>query len=231
VRFAFLFSALLGGIAGTAAADPFYLRYDADETFPEQEGWTRVTYGPAELIQRGVDDGIFWLDTRASELISDTYRVADPTIEPGIDEVLSVTWRMRTLETDTTHYTSDVTLNVGNDWGFAKFYLAPGYVSAHGAGVGPPEHVYLLEVGLMHTYHFVTADLTSYQLYVDGQLAFEDVFTWNYPGSGPHVSFGDSALGDTSLSEWDYVEVAVVPEPGTVWFLAIYGTSRFRRRW
>jgi hypothetical protein len=215
--------------ASMAPASQFYLRYDADETFPEQEGWTRYTYGPGHLIERGVTDGIFWLDTRASHLISDTYRVTDPAIEPGTEELLRVTWRMRTVETDTSYYFSDVLLSVANDWGFAKFYLAPGFVSAQGADVGMPEHIYPVEVGLMHTYRFVTTDMVSYQLYVDDQFAFEEVFTWNYPVSGPYVAFGDGDQGNTSLSEWDYVAVAVIPEPATVWVFVIFSTVRFRR--
>jgi len=198
-----------------APASQFYLRYDADETFPEQDGWSRRTTGPAGEIKRGIEDGVFWLDTRASALISDSYLVFDPALEVAPGESLHVTWRMRTLETDTFGYISDVVVGVTNAAReYVTFFLAPEFVSEQGeAPPGEPEHYYPIQGGVFHWYQFATSDMQAYELYVDGQLAIEGSFSGNSWTPGPYVRFGDGIVGRTSLSEWDFVEVAVIPEP------------------
>lgn len=210
---------LLAALASASAglADPFYLRYDADETFPEQEGWSRHRHDPNGEIRRGIEDGLFWLDTRASLSISDFYRVTDAALEPAAAECLRITWRMRTLETDTFGGISDVALGFTNSTReYVEFFLAPEYVSEQGeAPPGEPEHLYSIESGVFHTYTFVTFDAHTYELYVDGVDAFEGAFSGYSWAPGPNAAFGDVIRGRSSLSEWDFVEVAVVPEAGT----------------
>lgn len=197
-----------------ASADPFYLRYDADETFPEQEGWTRYWSDPDGTLIRTVEHGIFRLDTRASTAIFDLYELVSQAfiLDPG--EELHVTWRMQTLETQVDWYWSDVLLGVVNaDHAFARLFLGPDFVSADERPPLGPERLYEFQGGIPHTFAFVSTDMLEYDLYVDGVHAFRGLFEGYAWRECPRIAFGDAVTGRSSLSEWDYLEVAVIPEP------------------
>jgi len=217
--------ALLTSGASLARADSFYLRYNADETFPEQEGWVRYTQGPWWLSERGLRDGIFRLDTRASASIADHYMVTDPALEPAMGQFLRLTWCMRTLESDLLGDMSDVDLGITNAARQnVQFFVAPEFVVETGDGPPwDPEHWYPLKPGAFHTYLFVTSDMQTYELYVDGAFAFGGEFRGTSFRPGPNVGFGDVIVGLSSLSEWDFVEVAVVPEPSAALSAALPG--------
>jgi hypothetical protein len=220
--------AVVCSLVSAAGADPFYLRYDPDETFPEQEGWSRNMYGPSSMIQRTIEDGVFRLDTRASASISDIYYVNDTALVPSEGETLRVEWRMRTVESDLSWYRSDVMLAIRNTTinQHAQLFIAPGFVSEEGTGTASdPEHLYQIAPSVYHDYIFTTADMGTYELYVDGVLAFNGTFTPYSWFPGPAVVWGDTFIGLASLSEWDFVEVAVVPEPTALTMIVVLGLT------
>jgi hypothetical protein len=203
---------LLG--TSSAHADVFFLCYDAqNETFPEQQGWSRYWGDPEDELIRSVDNGVFRLDTRGSYSIFDLYQVISTAFILDSGEELQVTWRMETVETDEWSHLSDVALAIVNQsHAYAQFFIAPGYVSEDELLGGEPEHLYEIQAGVPHTYLLRTTDMWAYDLYVDGAFAFQGGlhdYAWR---EVPRVSFGDTFTGRTSLSEWEYVEVEVVPE-------------------
>ncbi|MBU0638068.1 MAG: hypothetical protein KKB50_04325 [Planctomycetes bacterium] len=225
-----LFVTLVLAAAATAAADPFYLRYDPDEgRFPEQEGWGRYWDDPEDKLIRSVDNGVFRLDTRGSVAISDLYEAVSDAFILEPEEELHVRWRMETVETGTFMETADVVVGIVNkDSEAVEFFLAPDFVSVD--VVPPPgaEHFYTIEPGVVHSYEFVTPDMWEYDLYVDDQFAFHGAFDGYAWRECPRIGFGDAIRGLSSLSEWEYVEIAVVPEPGT-WVLALLATAAVPR--
>jgi hypothetical protein len=165
---------------------------------------------------RELDSGSLRLDTRASISLADWYnfQAAPPVLLPG--ESLNVHWCMRTLFTQTDYLRSDVLVYVQTgDSGYVEFYLGPDYVSEDGGHGGYPEHFYP-HYGYP-TYDppeflFTTTDMQEYDLFVNGTLAFHGTFHNPTPSEIFSVGFGDVIIGKSSLSEWDYVDVQVVPE-------------------
>jgi len=213
---------LSGALAISARAAPFYLRYDADETFPEQSGFTRRTIDPDGVLRRNVEDGVFTIDSRASASIVDLYRVRSDAFILGVDEEFRLSWRMRTLEDTGRPSQTDVAMFItNNEAAWVDLQLGPEFVSEDEILFGEPEHFYPFAPGIFHEFSLRSTDMLSYGLFVDGQFAFEGRFH-NQAISGPNlVSFGDEIAGLASLSQWDYVEIAVVPEPElSLWLLA-----------
>jgi hypothetical protein len=200
-----------------ASAEPFLLRYDADYTFPEQQGWRRTTYDPDGLLVRELDGTLFTVDSSASVSISDLYWADGSVLDVSAGEQVRIRWRMQTLETDgTEHWQSDVTLTLLDaGLNYAELDLGPGYVSGGYGQGGDPLHVYPFSRGL-HDFE-LRSDLLSYALYVDGVAAFTGTLDGGLPEEGPfQVCFGDTYSGRSSVSQWDYMEAAVVAEPDEV---------------
>jgi len=209
--------ALAAGISAApsqASAEPFVLRYDPGYMFPEQEGWERHTHDPEGLLSREVDGTVLRLDTSGSLSMPDFYYADCPGLDPTLGEELRVAWRMRTLETQPDYLWSDVGITVsGLSSGYAVITVGPDYVSQEYGQGGLPEHVYYFTAGAMHQFEVRTQDMATFSLYVDETLAFASNF--DRPAeTGPfRVYFGDAVSGRRSVSEWDYVQVAGVPEP------------------
>jgi len=217
-------------LATGAQGDPFYMRYDADKYFPDEEGWNRYFSDPGGQIKREIDHGIFRLDTRASYDIFDFYRIRSYALDLRPGEELQLTWRMQTIETQSEGWKSDIAVMVTNaDWAHAQFFIAPDFVSANVLG-GDPEHLYLLDPKSAHTFGFATNDMRGYELFVDGAFAFRGKFL-GYSWNGPfRVSFGDVITGRTSLSEWDFVEIRVTPDPSSAGLLVLGATAMRGKR-
>ena len=68
------------------------------------------------------------------------------------------------------------------------------------------------EPGMFHEFEMRSGDMRSYELYIDGELAIEGVFSESsFPAC---AGFGD-VVSSWSLAEWDYFRFGVVPEPNT----------------
>ncbi|MGD8453210.1 MAG: hypothetical protein PVJ57_15435 [Phycisphaerae bacterium] len=212
----FLSAALLLAGAVSARADPFYLRYDADEVYPEDAGWERHTTDPYGLLERSLADGILTIDSRRSAYITDWYdrEIAELELAPG--EELRFTWRVNILEADTDDGDSDTNVAVSNASAqYVKLFLAPTFVAANEDGVSGPEHIYELAQQGWHTFLLSSFDMLHYDLFVDNTYAFSGDFTRHLIPGPNRVSFGDTFIGLTSRSAWDFVEIQVVPEPPT----------------
>ena len=196
-----------------ARADPFYLRYDADEVYPEDAGWERHTTDPYGLLVRDLDSGNFTSDSRASPYISDFYRRDLGDLGPDPGEIVTVTWRMRVPWADASDYEADPAVLISNGSSeYVQFFVGMDFVAVNEDGLLGPEHLYEFEPRQWRTFSFVSADLEHCELYVDGAFAFTGQFSRHYIGGPNRVSFGDTFIGFASLSEWDYLEVAVAPE-------------------
>lgn len=194
-----------------AGADEFYLRYDAEGGFPEEQGWSRRYDDTAGEIVRELRDGIFVDDTRSSIENFDLYEIWPKELNLNEGETLEITWRMRTLETDDSALRSDVAVSIANSSNrYAQFFLAADFVSEHWVN-GRMKNVYGIAGGAFHTYRFVSNDMSRYELFVNDEFAFADSF--HDVADGPRVAFGDTISGRSSLAEWDFVEVNVIPEP------------------
>lgn len=213
-------------------ADPFVLRYDASEVYPEDAGWARRTDDPAGLEQRILDNGILTLDGTASPQIADVYEVHDPalTLRPG--ERLVLTWRMRTLvNTFDADNHSDVAVYIATPfYTGVELYLGTDRIAYNGDVANPDaETVSFFSEFEYHTFGLRSEDYQNFSLTVDGIPAFSGIFSEGGVVV-PRVAFGDSTFGFSSLSEWDFVEVAVVPESSSaVMGLAVCGLLIRRR--
>jgi hypothetical protein len=65
--------------------------------------------------------------------------------------------------------------------------------------------------GVFHDYQLLSADVRTYELYMDGLLIHSGSFWEGLPGG--FVAWGDGVQGARSLTHWDYVRFGVVPEP------------------
>ncbi|MCG3129112.1 MAG: hypothetical protein CHACPFDD_04021 [Phycisphaerae bacterium] len=218
-------------IAPLAAADPYYLRYDADGVFPEESGWTRY-YDDAGVEKRSIEEGVLSLDTTGALEIFDLYEVVIPALNLKSGESLRVSWRMQTVDTNAEFPNSDVSVAIVNERGaFAGFYIASSYLIEFRYLLGYDELHVPIAPGEFHTYEFASFDMETYDLYVDSQLAisgeFHD-FAWR---DAPRVGFGDSVTGYTSVSLWDRVEVSVTPEPASLVVLLVLGLTRRILTW
>lgn len=212
-----------------ACADQFRLRYDGDEVYPEDAGWSRRVDDPDGLEQRSLDNGILRLDGTASPQIADVYEIHDSrlTLQPG--ERLTVEWRMRTL-VNTFHEDnrSDVSFFVATPFHTGLLlHLGTDRVAYNEDTTDPDADVVsLFRPGDFHSFLLDTYDYQSFSLQVDGSPAFSGVFS---EGAVlvPRLGFGDGYFGFSSLSEWDYVEVTIVPEPGTACLILLLMDRRF----
>jgi hypothetical protein len=189
-------------LVGSAAAEPFWIEYDAScGLFPEEVGWTRSTYAGGD--QRWFEGGSLVLDGRASIDFADDYYTGH-ALNLGAGEQFVAEWHMRVDEVE--GFADPL---VGIDCG-AHGTLTLRYTT---------ESVYsLLESvwipftpGQFHTYELRSEDLVNYQLYIDTTLAHVGRFVGAVPVSG--LTWGDGTVGASSLSVWDYARFGIVPEP------------------
>lgn len=69
-----------------------------------------------------------------------------------------------------------------------------------------------------------------FECYDDATEPFEGVFDGHAWHENPRIAFGDAIIGRSSLSEWDFVEVAVIPEPSGLGALVELGFARLCAR-
>ncbi len=204
---------LLGLVAGSAWGEPYYLRYDAD-VFPEEAGWERHSTDPHGEVIRTIEDGVLTIDSSASLLTTDWYLREIPELELSPGEELRLEWRMRTLMTQTHLYRSDVVVVITNAASRGvEFFMAPDFISVQGDEPGHPAALFLLEDGAWNTFQLVSSDLEEYTLFANGRYAFNGSFVRHFVAGPNLVCFGDAIFGRSSISEWDFCDIGVVPEP------------------
>jgi hypothetical protein len=197
---------LLCAVFGSAVcqAEPYWIRYDAAlGLFPEQDGWTRYASDPP--AERWLEDGKLFIDSRADWFITEQYGEFRPgmtTLNPG--ETFLMHWRVKVdqiigyadpgvgVQSEDQHL---IILKMGMDF----IELAYGDTRATFAP------------GEWHEFELRSANMTDYELWVDGVFGFSAAALDDTPGT-PTVAWGDLS-SHCSLSEWDYFEFGVVPEP------------------
>lgn len=215
-----------------ASAGEFFLRYDGEKSYPEQDGWTRLLYDPEGGLVRTLEDGALVLDTRASLLTSDRYRTDDAALAPLAGELLRVTWRVQTTFSNGGLGLSEVALIlVASDLRYVELQIGPDFVADDRYLGDEPSLIKPIAPGDFHTFELLTADLERYELYVDGVSAFGADLHGEALGFGPRMVFGDLLIGGvTSVAAWDFVEVAVTPDASTLsLFVAAIALSAMRR--
>jgi len=76
------------------------------------------------------------------------------------------------------------------------------------------------EPHVFHDFELHSANLRTYELYIDGSLTIEGSF-WDSLISSTVVAWGDGVSGGASLAHWDYFRFGVVPEPSPVLSLVV----------
>jgi hypothetical protein len=196
--------AVLGGWSSTAGAEPYWVAYEGND-FPENEGWTRITYyGEAN---RRIEDGVLVIDSLHDRHIEDLVemrRWMDP--DPG--ELFVAEWRLMVGAGST-----------GPDAGvFIARSFQPGSVilqfTPDRAWIGHDNRYFDVAPGVFHTYRFESEDMIAYNFFIDGQWVYEGHFLW--PASNQsYINFGDEFNGWASISYWDYLRFGVIPEPAS----------------
>lgn len=204
---------LLVAVVSSAPADQYWVSYEADGVYPEACGWSRRTdYGGA---QRWFEDGALVLDSRASLMIDDSYSMSRPqALDPSPGEVFVMQWRLRVDESQgpwdqSVGFFSDERRAVFLDFAYAAVWDG---VEGHIAATFSP--------GVFHEFELRSADMLTYELYIDCATAYSGAFTVPLVDSS-RVAWGDGTQGGASLARWDYFRFGVVPEPGGIWSLVL----------
>ena len=193
-----------------AVADTWWYTYEADGTFPEQEGWARNVMGGG--AQRWFEDGAFVLDASASPGIVDFYAKGMPSLPDPNDPMQAFVceWRLR-VDAMTGYWDPTFFLLFEGHGDILLGYEMGQIYSLH-------EHQYIaaFQPSVFHSYRIVTNDMTTYTFALDGVVVYTgEVSVWA-PSSV--VQFGDTNTGSGAVSRWDYVRYGViaVPEPGSL---------------
>jgi len=211
--------ALVFGLAGAPAmATPYWIAWEGEgETagMPEECGWSRnwgnwdgQYQGPGAY--RTLENAILTYDSLYDPGVCDfSYMYLQVNLGPG--EMLGMAWRLK-VETVTGWYrdpgvglTSDAGWVVGLQFGMDHV------ASAFEDGV-----IIAIAPGVFHDYELRTADMLTYELYIDGELTHIGSFWQAFPPG--RVGWGDFVQGAASLHHWDYFRLAVLvgPETGDV---------------
>jgi len=202
--------AALGGLASTAGAAPYWHTYEGND-LPENEGWTRYWGNQDGEYQgdgaiRTLDDGVLTMDSLYDPWVWDWAYIERPgQMDPDPGETLVMEWRLL-VEEVLGRVDPGVSLASDERW-LAGFAYNEDYIwSIYEEDVTIP-----ITSGVFHDYHFTSSDMRTYELYIDGTLAREGVFS---PlASQSEVIWGDLGKPLASRAQWDYFRVGVVPEP------------------
>jgi len=212
------FVAVLALAVTDVSAEQYWIAYEGND-FPENEGWTRRTFGGG--AERWIEDGTFVIDSRASLEITDSYRMEfSEGLDPGPGETFRMEWR---LKIDELIGRVDPTIGVFSDdkWAVALQFSDDSVVSLFEDDIFAP-----FEPAQFHDFVFRSTDMRHYELYIDGVRAIQGTFWLSLDAS--RVYWGDTTQGGASLTEWDHFRWGVVPEP-TTFFLFV--TFILRKTW
>lgn len=214
-------------ICGAITRADWWYTYEADGSYPEQEGWERNTAGGGG--QRWFEDGAFVLDTSANGGIMDFYGKGIPSLPDPNDPTHAFVcdWR---LQIDSMTGWWNPTFFVTFD-GYGDVVL--GFQMDRIYSLYEGKYIAYFEPGVFHTYRLVTCTMDTYTFVVDGVTVYAgDVSPW---ANASVVQFGDNTTGSASLSRLDYLRYGViaVPEPGPFLLCVTAATglrNRLRRR-
>jgi len=196
---------VLGAASGARGA--LFWRTWEGYKYPEQELWQRFARGGG--AERTLSNGMLTLDGTASGAIVDEYYWETPLIvAPG--QYFRAAWRMRVEDVEGP--TGDPAFAVTADDHGGVFLIYD-----DGAIYSLLEAAWICNFapGVFHKYSFTSPDMVTYDLRIDGQLAYSGHFLGPSPTSG--VCWGDCGEGASSLSVWDYVRFGVVSACAPAW--------------
>ncbi len=189
---------------GVAWGETYWVEWTGD-AFPETEGWTRYSSDPP--AERWLEDGSLFIDSRADWFITEGYGQSHPgMMTPGPGETFVMQWRVKVHEI--IGY-SDPGVGLSSDDEHALVLsMGMDFIESAEEGTSAP-----FTADEWHEFTLESSDMMSYQLSIDGALAFDGDF-FESPSLSPGVAWGDIS-SHRSLAEWDHVAFGIVPEPSS----------------
>jgi hypothetical protein len=199
-----------------AAANLYWIAYEGND-FPENEGWVRNFGDENGPLQGGavrtITDGVLELDGLRHDQIFDFYMMDRP-LDPDPGELFLVQWRLHVVETPGLPDVS-VAIFSDEDRGLG-FNIGETHLESVFEGDGfHPRPQASFTAGVFHEFQVRSADMLTYELYIDGSLGLQGEF-WDPLATASSVRWGDGVQGRKSLSRWDHFRFGVVPEPLSV---------------
>jgi len=196
-------------LASLAHADRYWVAYEGDD-YPENEGWERLNFGDGPA-NRTLENGVLTIDSLWSMNISDFYRLERP-LNPGSGETFVMEWRLRVNEVvDNGPRLVDPSIGLfsDDDWGLGFEFGVDSLRS-----VFEDDVTYLFDPGHFHEYRASSADMRTYELFMDNELIHDGLF-WEPASTSSRVAWGDGIQGAASSADWDYFRFGVIPEPAS----------------
>jgi hypothetical protein len=199
-------------------AEPYWVSWDSG--WPEEQGWTWGATDPGP--DRWLDDGTLYIDSRAAVgLAGGYYQIHPGMFSLGPSETFVVQWKAMVWEA--TYPDAGVFLTCDDQYAVGFTFSTDAVWSDYEPGLSAP-----LIPGLFHEFRFESSDFRAYRLYIDSGLALQGTLS---EGLGPlpsYIGWGDHTTS-RSLSQWDYMQYGVVPEPSALACLVGAGCLRSAR--
>ena len=211
---------LLGCVASTVRADPYWIAYEGND-FPENEGWTRLWNGP--FAERCIEDGALVIDATEEPSTCDWYEMYPEITAPETVEEFVLQWRLKIEEFSGGWLAASIGVFADDCWA-AAFQINNDPIRS-----GFETDVFAhFEADEYHEFEMRSPDMRSYELYIDGDYAFEGSL-WQSVWEDKFV-WGEGTTESSCLTRWDYVRFGAVPEPSTtLMFLVALFTRRVRQ--
>lgn len=193
-------------IAGVGRSETYWIAWEGNDPndWPEYAGWTRCYNPPG--ANRTLADGVLTFDSNDPQIFDYYERFRPEGLDPTPGTVFFLEWGL--FVQSVTEWT-DPSVSVQSDeaWSLG-FGLGLDFMeSAH-------EYVTIpFAPGVPHSFALVSADMRSYELYIDGVVARQGWFAKRFIQS--RVAWGDGVQGTASVHHWDYVRFGVVTLPMT----------------
>jgi len=198
-------------LSASVALGDWWYTYEANGTYPEDEGWSRIAMGGG--AQRSFEDGALVLDGSASIDICDAYAKGMPSLPDPNDPTSPFVCEWRLCVDWVSPFSRDPGVHLIFE-GFGSINLQ--YKVDQVCSLYEFEYIADFEPGVFHTYVLTTSNMQTYTLAIDGSVVWNGDLCPYGPASV--LQFGDLLVGSASKSRWDYVRFGV-PEPGSILLL------------
>jgi len=204
---AFVLSAIALIFAGAGVVptqgEPYWFAFEFDDPndVPQGEGWLR-RYQPEPFGY--VENGVLTYDS-SDPRSYDFWEYYSSALDPGPNEVFVCEWK---LWTEWVSYWADPSVAIQSDDAWVVcLVFGPDNIHSFCENVDIP-----VEPG-WHSYQFISPDMRTYELYVDGALTREGWFAHRFVTS--LVIWGDGGDGVASTHRWDWLRFGVIGAPLT----------------
>jgi hypothetical protein len=211
-----------------ASAETYWLRYEGDD-FPENCGWTRIWNQP--YADRWIEDGALVIDASADRHTCEWYEYYTdgmlwpvPPVEVGHPgSCFFIQWRAKTEEVSGAWMATTVGFFASEGWAVAFDMNSDTIRSEFESGLSA-----LFDPGVFHDFELRSADMRTYELYIDGSLSIEGSFY--HSAWSNKIVWGEGTTGSASLSRWDYFRTGIAPELGSGVALFVLMIAALTRR-